>query len=222
MPRNESLKVTGASVQDRSARPGETPDIIYFDGVHSQEAIEQAIAQGNIVFSQWVPEEVRPGISSQLSDPSEELKPTVFSDLSPFNHQVETAYYLNGHQGPPPLDGKRTDDYPVYLQGWHSTTAIEKYYPDCQALCTRRDGRAVTVVEPRGFRPRPVHVVHVIKDGELQPTDSSASSDDRADVEAADVEITEQITSASPDTLTDDRVEDQAFLESEPAVASGK
>ena len=49
MPRNESLKVTGASVQDRSARPGETPDIIYFDGIHSQSAIEQAIAQGDIV-----------------------------------------------------------------------------------------------------------------------------------------------------------------------------
>lgn len=186
MPRNESLKVTGASVQDRSARPGETPDIIYFDGVHSQEAIKQAIAQGDIVFSQWVPEDVKPGISSQLSDPSGELEPTVFSDLSPFSNQVETAYYLNGHQGPPPLDGKRTDDYPVYLQGWHSTAAIEKYYPGCKALCTRRDGRAVTVVEPRGFRPRPVHVVHVIKDGELQPTDSSASSSASTDSELAD------------------------------------
>jgi hypothetical protein len=186
MPRNESLKVTGASVQDRSARPGETPDIIYFDGIHSQSAIEQAIAQGDIVFSQWVPEDVKPGISSQLSDPSGELEPTVFSDLSPFSNQVETAYYLNGHQGPPPLDGKRTDDYPVYLQGWHSTAAIEKYYPDCQALCTRRDGRAVTVVEPRGFRPRPVHVVHVIKDGELQPIDSSSSSSASTDSELAD------------------------------------
>lgn len=186
MPRNESLKVTGASVQDRSARPGETPDIIYFDGIHSQSAIEQAIAQGDIVFSQWVPEDVKPGISSQLSDPSGELEPTVFSDLSPFSNQVETAYYLNGHQGPPPLDGKRTDDYPVYLQGWHSTAAIEKYYPDCQALCTRRDGRAVTVVEPRGFRPRPVHVVHVIKDGELQPIDSSSSSSASTDSKLAD------------------------------------
>lgn len=186
MPRNESLKVTGASVQDRSARPGETPDIIYFDGIHSQSAIEQAIAQGDIVFSQWVPEDVKPGISSQLSDPSGELEPTVFSDLSPFSNQVETAYYLNGHQGPPPLDGKRTDDYPVYLQGWHSTAAIEKYYPDCQALCTRRDGRAVTVVEPKGFRPRPVHVVHVIKDGEMQPTDSSSSSSASTDSKLAD------------------------------------
>ena len=186
MPRNESLKVTGASVQDRSARPGETPDIIYFDGIHSQSAIEQAIAQGDIVFSQWVPEDVKPGISSQLSDPSGELEPTVFSDLSPFSNQVETAYYLNGHQGPPPLDGKRTDDYPVYLQGWHSTAAIEKYYPDCQAFCTRRDGRAVTVVEPKGFRPRPVHVVHVIKDGELQPIDSSSSSSASTDSKLAD------------------------------------
>lgn len=200
MSRNESLRVTGASVQDRSARPGETPDIIYFDGVHSQEAIEQAIAQDNIVFSQWVPEEVRPGISSQLSEPSEELKPTVFSDLSPFNHQVETAYYLNGHQGPPPLDGGPTDTFPVYLQGWHSTTAIEKYYPDCQALCTRRDGRAVTVVEPRGFRPRPVHVVHVIKDGELQPTDSSTSSS----------------------TLTDGELANQPTPQLEPDMALGK
>ncbi|OQA83073.1 MAG: hypothetical protein BWY29_00547 [Microgenomates group bacterium ADurb.Bin238] len=186
MPRNESLKVTGASVQDRSARPGETPDIIYFDGIHSQSAIEQAIAQGDIVFSQWVPEEVRPGITSQLSDPSGEPEPTVFSDLSPFSNQVETAYYLNGHQGPPPLDGKRTDDYPVYLQGWHSTAAIEKYYPGCQALCTRRDGRAVTVVEPKGFRPKPVHVVHVIKDGELQPIDSSAGSSTSTDSKLAD------------------------------------
>lgn len=200
MSRNESLRVTGASVQDRSARPGETPDIIYFDGVHSQEAIEQAIAQGNIVFSQWVPEEVRPGISSQLSEPSEELKPTVFSDLSPFNHQVETAYYLNGHQGPPPLDGGPTNTFPVYLQGWHSTAAIEKYYPDCQALCTRRDGRAVTVVEPRGFRPRPVHVVHVIKDGELQPTDSSTSSS----------------------TLTDGELANQPTPQLEPDMALGK
>ena len=186
MPRNESLKVTGASVQDRSARPGETPDIIYFDGIHSQSAIEQAIAQGDIVFSQWVPEELKPDIYSQLSNPPDELEPTVFSDLSPFSNQVETAYYLNGHQGPPPLDGKRTDDYPVYLQGWHSTAAIEKYYPGCKALCTRRDGRAVTVVEPRGFRPRPVHVVHVIKDGELQPIDSSSSSSASTDSKLAD------------------------------------
>lgn len=200
MSRNESLRVTGASIQDRSARPGETPDIIYFDGVHSQEAIEQAIAQGNIVFSQWVPEEVRPGISSQLSEPSEELEPTVFSDLSPFSNQIETAYYLNGHQGPPSLDGRPTDTFPVLLQGWHSTAAIEKYYPDCQALCTRRDGRAVTVVEPKGFRPRPVHVVHVIKDGELQPTDSSTSSS----------------------TLTDGELANQPAPQLEPDMALGK
>ena len=222
MPRNESLRVTGASVQDRSARPGETPDIIYFDGVHSQRIVEQAIAEGKIVFSDWVPEEARHVISSQLTDPSPDLKPTVFSDLSPFNHQVETAYYLNGHQGPPLLDGIHTDNYPVYLQGWHSTADVEKYYPGCKALCTRRDGRAVTVVEPNGFRPKPVHVVHVIKDGQLQSPDSSASPEAVANVEVADVEITEQVTSDRPDTTVDNGAGDQPSLESEPAMALGK
>jgi len=161
----ETLKITGASVQDRSARTGDTPDLIYFDGYHSQQRLCEAIREGDYSFSDWVPEDIQASIHNQLSKLSGDDPRPTFPDVSPFNHRIETALNLNGHNGPPTLHGKPPKEFPVYLQGWHAAADIQDHYPGCDAICTTKDGRAVTEVKPRGISIKPVIL---IKDGKLQ------------------------------------------------------